>query len=593
MALITLHDITVSFGSAPVLDHISMALHPGDRACITGRNGEGKSTLLKIVAGTLEPDSGELIRTPGLRLAHLSQEVPPDTGGTVREIVAQALPQDHSNTPREDLFITQLGLPPDAPFSTLSGGMRRRVYLARALASAPQLLLLDEPTNHLDIESIEWLEGYLAAARLALLFITHDRAFLRRTATQIFDLDRGQLSGWRCTYDIFLKRKRELLADEETYWARRRKLLSKEEAWLRKGVKARTTRNEGRVQALMELRREFASRRTQSGNATLTLKSADPSGQLVAKAEHLTFAWPGKEPVVKDLSLRIHRGERIGIIGRNGAGKTTLLRLLCGELAPVSGSVSLGARVQVAHFDQLRSALRPEESVVENLAEGKEEVCVAGVRKHVFGYLQEFLFTPDRARQPVKALSGGERARLLLAKLFLNPGNLLAMDEPTNDLDMETLELLEEQLANYSGTLLLVSHDRAFLDNVVTSTLVLEGDGAVGDYPGGYADWLRQRKPPPPREKPRAETPRCPPKRRKLSYKDQRELESLPEKIARLEERQGELAAATAVWTPESQGLFAELESVNRELDEAMERWLDLEAKSQALADGNDSGDDL
>lgn len=587
MALITLHDITVSFGGDPVLDHVSLALHPGDRACITGRNGEGKSTLLKIVAGTLEPDEGEIIREQGLRLATLEQDVPPDTEGTVREIVASAVPHDDTHTPGENFFITKLGLPPDAPFCTLSGGMRRRVFLARALASAPKLLLLDEPTNHLDIESIEWLEGYLSTASLALLFITHDRAFLRRTATQIFDLDRGQLSGWTCGYDIFLKRKQELLADEETYWARRRKLLTKEEAWLRKGVRARTTRNEGRVRALMDLRREFAARRTQSGSATLTLKSSEASGQLVVKAENLSYAWQGQEPIVQDLSLRIHRGERIGIIGPNGAGKTTLVRLLCGELQPTSGTISHGARVQVAHFDQLRSVLRPNETVVENLAEGKEELCVAGVRKHVYGYLQEFLFTPDRARQPVGALSGGERARLLLAKLFLNPGNLLAMDEPTNDLDLETLELLEEQLANYSGTLLLVSHDRTFLDNVVTSTLVLEGKGVVGDYPGGYADWLKQRKPPEAVVKTKVEVTKQPPKRRKLTYKDQRALETLPDRIAELEAKQAELTEATAVWTPETQTLFAELERVNTELDEAMTQWLELEALAQEIASEN------
>ncbi|HPB12137.1 MAG TPA: ATP-binding cassette domain-containing protein, partial [Kiritimatiellia bacterium] len=477
MALLSLRGVSVQYGGPAVLDNVSFSIEPGDRACVTGRNGEGKSTLLKVIAGLASPDAGEIIRQPGLRTAYLTQDVPGDTDGTVADLVAQGLGREtrDAHHPGPALFLTQLGLDGDTPFNTLSGGMRRRALLARALASDPDLLLLDEPTNHLDIETIEWLEGFLRKSRCACLFVTHDRAFLKRVAVKVLDLDRGQLAGWDCDYATFLQRKQDLLNDEAVYWERKSKRLAQEEAWIRRGVKARTTRNEGRVAALLELRETFKRRRTQGGVSRLQLDASEASGEQVLKIEGLTFAYPGGAPVIRDFSAKVLRGERIGIIGPNGAGKTTLLNLLCGRLAPDAGRVTAGARVQLAFFDQLRARLDLEASVIQNLADDKDEVTVGGVRKHVFGYLGDFLFTPDRARTPVKALSGGERARLLLAKLFLQPGNLLVMDEPTNDLDIETLELLEEQLLGYAGTLLLVSHDRAFLDNVVTSTFVLEG----------------------------------------------------------------------------------------------------------------------
>ncbi len=587
MALISLHEVTVSFGGARVLDNVSVSVQPGNRACVTGRNGEGKSTLLKVMAGTLEPDSGEIVRPADLRVAYLAQDVPDGLHGTVEEIVSAAVPHDDFHHPGAALFMTELKLEPSAQFESLSGGMRRRVFLARALASDPHLLLLDEPTNHLDIESIEWLERYLSNAKFAVLFITHDRAFLRRVAAQVFDLDRGQLSGWTCDYDTFVRRKQELLADEEVYWARKQRLLTKEEAWLRRGVKARTTRNEGRVQALLKLRNEFAARRLRSGTSTLSLKADDASGVQVVKVENVSFAYGDAPAVIKDFSTRITRGERIGIIGPNGSGKTTLLRLLCGELQPTSGKITMGTRVEFAYFDQLRNTLRLEDSVLDNLAEGKEEVSVGGVRKHAFGYLQDFLFTPERVRTPVGALSGGERARLLLAKLFLNPGNLLILDEPTNDLDIETLDLLEEQLAEYKGTILLVSHDRAFLDEVVTSTLVLEGDGRVAEYPGGYREVQAAHAVAEAKAKPaptvKAAFPRVRQgEGRRFGFKEQRELAALPEQITALEQ---ELADLTAAMTKpevyqnaaESVRVHKRLEELGLLLERTMERWMELE----------------
>ena len=451
MALITLHNVTVGFGNAPVLETISLSVEPGARACVTGRNGEGKSTLLKVIAGLVPPDAGEVLRDAATRVAYLPQDVPEDRPGTVRDLLRAAVGEaDRAHV--AEALMTRLGLPPEQDFNALSGGLRRRVLLGCALAQEPHVLLLDEPTNHLDVESIRWLEGFLASAPFACLFVTHDRAFLRAVARTVFDLDRGLLSGWDCDYPTFLRRKAELLADEAVYWERKSKKLSEEEAWLRRGVKARTCRNEGRVAALMRLRQEFAGRRAQVGSATLSLGAEGRAGDIVYRCEGVTFGYDPERPILRDVSLRILRGERIGILGSNGAGKTTLLNLLLGRLTPQSGSQRLGANVKPAFFDQLRDALNPEATVAENVAEGKEFVTVGGARKHLFGYLGDFLFTPERARTPVKALSGGERARLLLARLFLNPGNLLVMDEPTNDLDIETLELLEEQLANYGGT---------------------------------------------------------------------------------------------------------------------------------------------
>ena len=454
--LLSLKDVSLAFGGPPVLDRVSISVSRGLRAALTGRNGEGKSTLMKVIAGMREADSGEIVRAPGLKVAYVGQDVSAIDGR--------------------------------------SGGQSRRARLEEALLSQPDLLLLDEPTNHLDTEAIDWLEAMLKRMRdSAVLLVTHDRRFLRRVATSIFDLDRGELAGWPCDYTTFVKRKADLLADEAVYWERKSKKLREEEAWIRRGVKARTTRNEGRVAALKKLRAEFAARRARVGTATMRLDTAAPGGERVLKVEKLSFAYPGGRPIVSDFTADILRGERIGILGRNGAGKTTLLNLLTGRLAPSSGSVTPGTGVEMAFLDQLRGELKDDLTVGENIASDRDEVVVGGVRKHVYSYLADFLFPPERVRTPVKALSGGERARLMLAKLFLRPANLLVMDEPTNDLDIETLELLEEQLLADRGTLLLVSHDREFLDNVVTSTFVLEGDGSVKCYPGGYSDYESQK----------------------------------------------------------------------------------------------------
>jgi ATP-binding cassette subfamily F protein uup len=529
-----------------------------------------------------------------LRTAFLSQDVPGDTPGTVMDIVTKDLPLvDGVVTPSAARYVTLLGLDANAEFNSLSGGMRRRVRLAAALATEPQLLLLDEPTNHLDIESIIFLEGVLAKLRCACLFVTHDRVFLQKTARRILDLDRGRLAGWDCDYRTFLKRKAELLADEEVYWTRKGKKLEKEEAWIRRGVKARTTRNEGRVEALRKLREEFRLRRQQSGVSKLQIGAASGSGMQVVKIKNLSFSYPGAKPIVKDFSGNILRGERVGVIGKNGTGKTTFLKLLAGELHPSAGEIELGSRVELAMFDQLHAALDMNGTVISNLAEGKDQVMVNGVSRHVFSYLQDFLFTPERAKCPINALSGGERARLILAKLFLNPGNLLIMDEPTNDLDIETLELLEEQLLNYSGTLILVSHDRTFLDNVVTSSLVLEGDGSVGIFPGGYEDWLRQRKVEEKHEleKQSVEQTKPEPERKKsnrLGYMEVRELAALPEKIEALE---SELTALKAEL--DDPQLFAtqpilavqktqQMASLEQELEQLVERWAELAQRENA-----------
>ena len=562
--LLSLQDVSLAFGGPPVLDKVALSISKGLRAALTGRNGEGKSTLLKVIAGELEPDGGTIVRAPNLRTIYVSQDVPHDRPG-------------------------------DAAFNALSGGRRRRQILEEALLARPDLLLLDEPTNHLDMAAIDWLEGFLRRQReMAVLIVTHDRRFLKRVATTIFDLDRGELAGWPCDYPTFVKRKAELQSDEAVYWARKSKKLAQEEAWIRRGVKARTTRNEGRVAALKKLRAEFAARRTAVGSATLRLDTAQPGGMSVLKVKDLSFAYPGGRPIVDNFTATILRGERIGILGGNGAGKTTLLNLLTGRLAPTAGEVVRGTNVELSFFDQLRSEMKPELTVGENIASDRDEVVVGGVRKHVYSYLADFLFTPERVRTPVKALSGGERARLMLAKLFLKPANLLVMDEPTNDLDIETLELLEEQLLAYSGTLLLVSHDREFLDNVVTSTFVLEGDGTVRSYPGGYADYLAQRGKTTAPAKETAETPDAqraatvhvpPPAAKKLSYKEQRELEALPERIDALERELADVRAALGDGTlyrtdpARAQALTARLPVAEAELEAAVERWAELEER--------------
>lgn len=554
--LFSMEGVTLAFGGPPVLEDVSLSIEKGMRAALTGRNGEGKSTVMKVIAGTLEADAGKIVRAPNLRVAYVPQDVPRDRPG-------------------------------DDAFNALSGGRRRRLILEEAFLSKPDVLLLDEPTNHLDVETIDWLEGMLRRAReLAVLIVTHDRRFLQRVATRIFDLDRGVLTGWTCDYPTFLKRKAELTADEEVRWARKARKLAQEEAWIRRGVKARTTRNEGRVAALLKLRAEFASRRAAAGTASLRLDTAEPGGVRVLKIENLGFSYGGKK-LFGGVTMDVLRGERIGILGRNGAGKTTLLNLLTGRLAPTEGRVTTGTHVEMAFFDQLRGELKPELTVGENVASDRDEVIVGGVKKHVYSYLADFLFSPERVRTPVKALSGGERARLMLAKLFLKPSNLLVMDEPTNDLDIETLELLEEQLLAYTGTLLLVSHDRAFVDNVVTSTLVLEGDGTVRSYPGGYEDYLRQR-PAPAAAAPSPRPSAPPPPRsasRKLSYREQRELEALPAAIEAMETEAASLRAQLADASffrrdPAAAAAAGErLPRLEADIEAAVERWGELEER--------------
>ena len=582
--LLSLKDVSLAFGGPQVLDKVSLSIHKGLRAALTGRNGEGKSTLMKVIAGMIEPDTGEIVKAPGLKVVYVGQGV--------------------EDVRRETSDVSQVsGIKSQA--SGLSGGQIRRKALEDALLSQPDLLLLDEPTNHLDIENIDWLEGMIRRQReMALVIVTHDRRFLKRVATKILDLDRGELAGWECDYPTFVKRKRELLADEAVYWERKSKKLAQEEAWIRRGVKARTTRNEGRVAALMKLREEFAARRKQIGTATMRLDTAAAGGVRVLKIEKLGFQWGAEErtlderrktldaPIISNFTADVLRGERIGILGRNGAGKTTLLKLLTGRLQPTEGSVTLGTNVELAFLDQLRGELKPELTVGENIASDRDEVIVGGVKKHVYSYLADFLFAPERVRTPVKALSGGERARLMLAKLFLKPANLLVMDEPTNDLDIETLELLEEQLLNYSGTLLLVSHDREFLDNVVTSTFVLEGDGEVRQYPGGYEDYERQRKASVASgssnssgsgesrtanesgsagdSQPSVAT------KKKLSYKEQRELDGLPDRIDALEK---EIAAIEADLVAGKIYRSDRLAPAQEELEQAVERWAELEER--------------
>ena len=559
--LLSLKNVSLAFGGPPILDGVSLSIAKGLRAALTGRNGEGKSTLMKVVSGELEPDSGEIVRAPHLKTIYVSQEVPRDREG-------------------------------DPAFNALSGGRRRRQILEEALLARPDLLLLDEPTNHLDMEAIDWLEGFLKRQReMAVLIVTHDRRFLKRIADKIFDLDRGELSGWECDYSTFVRRKAELLADEAVYWERKSKKLAQEEAWIRRGVKARTTRNEGRVAALKKLREEFAARRSNVGTATMRLDTAAPGGVSVLKVKDVSFSY-GDRPIISNFTATILRGERIGILGGNGAGKTTLLNLLTGRLAPVSGEVVRGTNVEMSFFDQLRSEMKPELTVGENIASDRDEVSVGGVRKHIYSYLADFLFTPERVRTPVKALSGGERARLMLAKLFLKPANLLVMDEPTNDLDIETLELLEEQLLAYKGTLLLVSHDREFLDNVVTSTFVLEGDGEVKSYPGGYADYIAQKARNAPKERPDSvqKPPPQPPQAngqpKKLSYKERRELDALPEAIDKLEKEIASIREALGDGTiyrrepDKAQAIAARLPLAEAELEAAVERWAELEERS-------------
>lgn len=584
MPLLTLRNIQLSYGAAPLLDGVNLSIEPGERLCLVGRNGAGKSTLMKLIAGEIQADDGDLEKQPGLTIARLVQEVPPDTEGSVFDIVARGLGDlgavlaehaalsltlgDASDaamnrfeflqheldsrdgwtlSQRVETVLTRLALDGATDFAGLSGGMKRRVLLAQSLVQEPDILLLDEPTNHLDIESIRWLEEFMKGWNGTLLFITHDRAFLRALATRIIELDRGKLTSWPGSYEKYLEGKQAQLDAEEKANADFDKKLSQEERWIRQGIKARRTRNEGRVRALKAMRQERASRRERTGQASMTVQQGDKSGKLVIEAQHLTASFAG-QTLFRDFSITVQRGDRIGLIGPNGCGKSTLLKLLLGRMEPQQGTVKLGTNLQIAWFDQLRETLDENKSIIENVVEGSDFIEVNGQSKHIIGYLQDFLFEPARCRQPVKALSGGERNRLLLARLFTRPFNLLVLDEPTNDLDADTLDLLEEQLMQYQGTLLLVSHDREFVDNVVTSTLVFE-NGEVNEYVGGYQDWLRQRSQPVKQSEKKVAaklapaSPAAAPAKKKLSYKEQQELKELPARIETLEQ---EIAALQA-----------------------------------------------
>ncbi len=586
MPLVALEHISHAYGHVPLLEDAALQIDKGERLAIIGRNGTGKSTLLQIIGGDLIPDRGTVWVQPGARIARLVQDVPLSTDRTVAQVVGDGLGalDEHDEWQRHhqaDMVMTRLDLPPEAIVDSLSGGWKRRVLLARALVGKPDLLLLDEPTNHLDIEAITWLEEFLAGYDGAVAFVTHDRAFLERLATRIVEIDRAQVTSWPGDYATFERKKEEWLANEELQQAKFDKRLAAEEVWLRRGVKARRTRDEGRVKALMAMRAERAARRAQMGNVRLQIEQAESSGRLVFEADAVSFRYPGSAtPVVRDFSTRIMRGDRIGLIGANGSGKTTFLRLLLGQLAPSSGEIRHGANVEVAYYDQQREQLDPDRTVVDTIGDGNDTVTVNGRSRHVHGYLQDYLFSPERARSPVKALSGGERNRLLLARLFTRPANVLVLDEPTNDLDLETLELLEQQLVDWPGTLLLVSHDRRFLDNVVTSTIAFEGEGRLEEYVGGYADYLRQRAVPVTSQastsKPQAPSPKP---KKKRSFKEDREFNELPERIAALEEEQKSLQAKLADSEFYKQGgatiqeAVDRLAQIDRELHAALERW--------------------
>jgi ATP-binding cassette subfamily F protein uup len=630
MPLLSFDSVSIAFGPEALLDHASFQIDPGERVCLIGRNGAGKSTLLKLAEGSIKPDEGEIWRQPALRIAQLSQELIASETDTVFDVVAGGLQEigallaeyhhvshevgrdasllrrmewlQHEIETRDgwrmheriDNILEIHRLSADASIAELSGGWRRRVALARALVGDPDLLLLDEPTNHLDVEVIQWLEDALLEFRGGVLFVTHDRALLTRLATRILELDRGVLNSWPGDYPNFLAKKAAALEEEARHAALFDKKLAQEEAWIRRGIKARRTRNEGRVRALFALREQRKLRREVQGRAQFSVDEAQASGKLVALAEKISFGWNGT-PIVRDFSVRILRGDRIALLGPNGAGKTTLLKLLLGELEPDTGTVRLGTKLEVAYFDQLRMQLAQGKTVIENIGEGSDYIDIAGERRHVIGYLQDFLFSPDRARTQVATLSGGERNRLLLARLFSQPANLLVLDEPTNDLDIETLELLEERLLEFSGTILLVSHDRAFVDNVATSTLAFEGDGQVFEYVGGYTDWLRQRRSPaealaavaPQSRSASVAAAASAPPLAKLSYKEQRELEQLPARIETLERLQSELneTISRPVFykrdAADQAGVQTRLSEVSAELGAAYARWESLEARRQ------------
>jgi ATP-binding cassette subfamily F protein uup len=628
MPLLQLLKVDLAVGGPKLLDGVDFTIDPRERVCIVGRNGMGKTTLMRLIAGEIRADDGEVRVSDGVRVAKLDQEVPRGLDGDVFDVVAAALGDigalvaeyhhliEHGDTDSERFsavqsqiearggwsldqrvsnLLARLDLPSDLAFSSLSGGMKRRVLMARALVVEPDVLLLDEPTNHLDLEAIDALEQSLLGFAGSLIFVTHDRRFLRKLATRIVEIDRGQLTSWPGDYDNYLRRREERLHSEAQANAHFDRKLAEEEVWIRQGIKARRTRNEGRVRALEAMRRERAQRREQQGKVSLAVSQATPSGKRVVETRDLRFAY-GDRVLVEGLTTTIQRGDRVGIVGPNGAGKSTLIRLLLGDLQPTSGDVIRGTNLEVAYFDQHRMALNEDLNALDNVAGGSDSVEINGSRKHIIGYLQDFLFTPERARAPITKLSGGERNRLLLAKLFARPANVIVMDEPTNDLDIETLELLEELLASWPGTLLLVSHDRDFLDAVVSSTLVFEGDGRVREYVGGYSDWLRQRpaavatttaKSAAPSASPAATPPAATPAdsapKKRLGYKEQRELAELP---ARIEQLETDLAALDARMLEPAfyQQPAATITAANNEraamqarLDAAYARWAALD----------------
>ena len=604
MTLIGVRDVSIGFGEPLLLDHVNFHIERRERVCLLGRNGTGKSTLLRLLNGEIAPDEGEIVYLQGVRVSFLPQEVPGEMTGTVLEIVAAgldgpetALSGNTSALNRAEKTISRMDLNPCERFETLSAGLKRRAMLARGLVSEPDVLLLDEPTNHLDIDAIGWMEEFLLRFEGALLFVTHDRRFLGRLATRTVELDRGRLIDWSCDYETYQRRKQAALATEAVHRERFDNKLAREEAWVRQSTKARRTRNEGRVRELEKLREARRARRELIGSVRMRTQDAADSGKLVIEAKGVSYGYSGQKLIIDGFSTTIMRGDKTGIIGPNGSGKTTLLRVLLGDLSPQGGLLRHGVNLETAYFDQLRAQFDENKSVAENVGGGNDTILFNGRPRHVMGYLQDFLFSPERARSPVSALSGGERNRLLLARLFTKPSNLLVLDEPTNDLDVETLELLEDLLLDYPGTVLLVSHDRTFLNNVVTSTLVLEGEGRVREYVGGYDDWVRQRgsnaqidpgKPSvaPQKRRPKRED------RQTISFKEQRELEDLPGVIELLEAEQNELYRSMSdpefyrKTGPELAAAKARLKELEQKLEETYQRWefLDLKARDAAAA---------